>query len=61
LLKHGANVNSASLYTFTPLYIASREGHVEVLRELLNKVANVNAAAKEGFSPLHIAGLNGNF
>jgi ankyrin repeat protein len=36
LLNHDANVNAANKDGFTPLYAARQNGHVEVLRELLN-------------------------
>ena len=31
------------------------EGHIEVVRELMNNGANVNAACKNVFTPLYIA------
>jgi ankyrin repeat protein len=44
---------------FTPLYVASQEGRVEVVRELLNHIANVNMANKDGFTPLYVASQEG--
>jgi len=36
LLKHGAEVESADKYGWTPLESGVLNGHVEVVRELLN-------------------------
>lgn len=41
------------------LHLASKEGHVHVVKELLEKNANVNAATKKGNTALHIASLAG--
>jgi ankyrin repeat protein len=45
-------VNTANKDGFTPLKVASQNGHVDVLRELLNRGANANTADKDGFTPL---------
>jgi ankyrin repeat protein len=55
LLNHGASVNIADEYGYTPLYAAAEEGHVEVVRVLLNHGASVNITDKNGFSPLYAA------
>jgi len=34
-LNHGANVNQAKNNGYTPLYIASQRGHVEIVNLLL--------------------------
>lgn len=39
------------------LHLASKEGHVNVVRELLQRGANVDAATKKGNTALHIASL----
>ena len=52
MLNYGANVNAANEDGFTPLYVSSQKGHMEVVRELLNHGANLNAAYKYGFTPL---------
>jgi len=36
LLNNGANVNTADKDGSTPLHIADQEGHIELVRELLN-------------------------
>ena len=43
----------------TPLYIASQNGHVDVVSTLTSLGANVGACAGGGWTPLHIACLNG--
>src|SRR3972149_140114 len=58
LIKNGANVNQADNDGTTPLYIASRYGHVEVISLLLNNGANVNQVDNVRFSPLHVASSN---
>ncbi|KAF2347057.1 Ankyrin repeat-containing domain, partial [Trinorchestia longiramus] len=39
------------------LHLASKEGHVHVVKELLERGANVDAATKKGNTALHIASL----
>ncbi|CAF1132972.1 unnamed protein product [Adineta ricciae] len=41
------------------LHLASKEGHVNIVQELLSRGANVNAATKKGNTALHIASLAG--
>ena len=41
-------------------YIAAQEGHVEIVRLLLEKGAAIEAAADDGATPLSIAAFNGN-
>ncbi|VEL18726.1 unnamed protein product [Protopolystoma xenopodis] len=43
------------------LHLAAKEGHVEVVRELLARGAIVDAATKKGNTALHIASLAGHF
>merc|ERR1711965_913853 len=45
--------------SFSPLYIACKNGHVDVARLLLEKGAEVNWANKNGQTPLHIVCLQG--
>ncbi|KAF0717090.1 Aste57867_2499 [Aphanomyces stellatus] len=44
---------------WTPLYIASWNGHMDVVKLLLTKGANVNHAEKDGWTPLYIASMYG--
>lgn len=39
--------------------MASKEGHIDIVTELLNKNALVDAATKKGNTALHIASLAG--
>jgi ankyrin repeat protein len=43
----------------TPLYIAAKEGHVAVVKLLLEKGAAIEAKADDGCTPLSIAAFNG--
>lgn len=42
------------------LHLASKDGHIEIVRELLKRGANVNSATKKGNTALHIASLGKN-
>jgi ankyrin repeat protein len=37
------------------LYIASQQGQVEVVKELIRAGANIEAVFKTGFTPLYVA------
>lgn len=39
------------------LHLASKDGHLEIVKELLKRGANVNSATKKGNTALHIASL----
>lgn len=39
------------------LHLASKDGHVEIVTELLKRGATVDAATKKGNTALHIASL----
>ena len=60
LAKQGVNVNQAANDGATPLFIASQEGHAEVVSMLLAKQGvDVNQAMNDGCTPLCIASENG--
>jgi ankyrin repeat protein len=55
----GADVNLAAADGATPLLIASRNGHTEIVKLLLESGADVNLAVADGATPLIIASRNG--
>jgi len=57
-LRDGADVNAADSEGRTSLYIASREGHVDVIKALVAAGADVHRA-RDGHTPLYIATQNG--
>lgn len=61
LLNHGANIETASEGGWTPLLIAAKAGHSDVVDALLaaNVPANVNARTSSGMTALHWAAENG--
>jgi len=40
---------------FTPLHLATQEGHSDMVALLLEHSADVNAHAKNGLTPMHLA------
>ena len=55
LLEHGADINAQDKDGWTPLYIASKEGALEVVRLLLEHGADVEAKDKDGKTLLQVA------
>lgn len=51
----GANIDTAGMYSWTPLIVATYGNHVDVVNLLLEHRPNVNALDKDGCSPLTIA------
>ncbi|ETE68115.1 Ankyrin-3, partial [Ophiophagus hannah] len=59
-LKNGVDINICNQVNgLNALHLASKEGHVEVVSELIQRGANVDAATKKGNTALHIASLAG--
>ncbi|XP_055360043.1 ankyrin-3-like isoform X28 [Betta splendens] len=59
-LKNGVDINICNQNGLNALHLASKEGHVEVVAELIKQGANVDAATKQkGNTALHIASLAG--
>lgn len=59
LLKAGANVDTAGMYSWTPLLVAVSGGYLEIVTLLLEKRPNVNALDKDGLTALAIAAKEG--
>ncbi|XP_065676919.1 transient receptor potential cation channel subfamily A member 1 isoform X3 [Hydra vulgaris] len=48
-------------YGMTPLHIAAKEGHDNIVQTLLNLGACIDAKCHESLTPLHLAAKNGHF
>ena len=58
--RKNININAQNFNGSTPLHFASRNGHEQVVRVLLDKGADANAMFKDdGWTPLHFASQNG--
>ena len=55
LVKQGMDVNSNTLYDYTPLHYAARQGHFEVARYLIQTGAKADAKTTKGETALVIA------
>ena len=56
LLKHGADVDAKTVNNWTPLLVATYNGHLNVVETLINYKADLNAATLNcSWSPLHLA------
>ncbi|KAI6654558.1 Ankyrin-3-like [Oopsacas minuta] len=60
LLGYNANVNVKSLFGFTPLLLATEEGHCHIVKELLAHGADINAYNRYHNTALHYAVNTGN-
>jgi len=58
-LKVSTIIEKKAKYGWRPLHFAANNGHVDVVRFLLEKGANVNAQDHRGRTPLHLAALDG--
>ena len=45
----------------TPLYIASENGHLEIVKLLIKSKAQINQNCVNGWAPIHIAAAKGHF
>ncbi|MCP4370086.1 MAG: hypothetical protein GY797_18520 [Deltaproteobacteria bacterium] len=59
LLKSGADVNLINENGYSPLYMASMDGHAEIVKLLLEAGADVNKASTNGITPLYSASVAG--
>ena len=57
LLEHGAGVDTQDIHGFTPLLVASQEGHTEVVKELLQANARTHLPNNQGSTPIHMAAV----
>lgn len=57
LLK--ANFNKCDSHGWSPLMYACREGHIEIVRILLDKGADYNRCDKYGYAPGNVASERG--
>jgi uncharacterized protein len=58
-LAQGDDLNAFSVRHFSPLMVAAREGHTDIVRLLLKAGADANAAHPNGRTALHFAAGNG--
>ena len=60
IVEHTQDVNSQYSYNYdTPLCMASKKGHLEVVRVLLEYSANTEFQGRSGGNPLHRASIEG--
>jgi len=59
LIEHGSEVETRTNTSATPLYLAARKGHVEVVQFLIEQIADVNACCTDGANCLLTAAFNG--
>ncbi|CAL8070723.1 unnamed protein product [Calicophoron daubneyi] len=61
LNRYNVDIHSCNANGLNALHLASKEGHFQVVRELLTRGAEPNKATKKGNTALHIASLAGQF
>jgi ankyrin repeat protein len=59
LLKCNSSVNLCSTGGFTPLHVACKNGHIDVVNSLLKCNSSVNLCDTDGYTPLHVASMKG--
>ncbi|XP_026202251.1 cyclin-dependent kinase 4 inhibitor C isoform X2 [Anabas testudineus] len=55
LMRHGADVNVADQLGNLPLHLAAKEGHLEVVKLVIEQTANPQTANKQGFTAGQLA------
>ena len=58
VITNRCDVNCADAYGLTPLMVAAREGHEEVVKKLILAGAKVDMQEAKGHTALHIAGIH---
>ena len=53
LLERGANPNATDKGGMTPIHLATLEGHMAIVKQLLAKKVDLTAANDRGMTPLH--------
>lgn len=59
LKRDGVEVDACNQDGMSPVYSASRRGHITVVRALIRAGADVNKSSADCFSPLHVASQQG--
>ena len=59
LVEQGGDVNHAANDCYTPVYIASCQGHLELVRYLVEQGGDVKHAINGGYTPAEIASREG--
>uniref|UniRef100_A0A671KAS6 Ankyrin-2-like n=1 Tax=Sinocyclocheilus anshuiensis TaxID=1608454 RepID=A0A671KAS6_9TELE len=58
-LKGGVDISTCNQNGLNALHLAAKEGHVDMVQELLGRGSSVDSATKKGNTALHIASLAG--